>query len=60
MTLHGIQIKRWVGTPSFLLVVDPDGSATWIGSKNAARRLVDEIWNDRRITAQIVDVRYFS
>lgn len=60
MVLHGIEIKRWDGLPSHLLVVSINGTATWCNGYENAAAIRDDAERDTGETAYIYAVKFES
>jgi len=58
MIIRGIEITRWINKPTNLLVVDPNGTGVWAKSLKQAGRFTADIFNERGVVADVVNVSY--
>jgi hypothetical protein len=58
MTIFGITVTKWHGTPTYDLVVAADGQAYWCANADGARLLMDEIKADSGLHSYHIRVAY--
>jgi hypothetical protein len=58
MTIFGITVKKWHGTPSNILVLAQYGEAYWVATEHEAAILQREIKEDSDVESYVVKVNY--